>query len=130
MLAATSSNQFQEDLIRNKYHIFNQSSSKIKGYYPKELLGIIGVITKSKTNFEVEIGQIYSVRAFFAISEPIDNEVQFQSGYLDLKILLQESDIYLCEVRTDLPPTFILKTGSRIKIKKENILYKQDYNSV
>jgi len=93
-------------------------------------LGIIGVITKSKTNFEVEIGQIYSVRAFFAISEPIDNEVQFQSGYLDLKILLQESDIYLCEVRTDLPPTFILKKVSRIKIKKENILYKQDYNSV
>ena len=125
-----SSSPFQEDLIRTKYHIFSQSSLKIKGYYPKELLGLIGVITKLKTNFEVEIGQIYSVRAFFAVSEPIDNQVEFQSGYLDLKILLQESDIYLCEVRTDLPPMFILKKGSTIKIKKENILYKPDSNSV
>jgi len=72
------------DLIKQKYHIFNLDNVKIKGYYPRELLEIIDKFAHFEKKFIIEIGKIYSVRAFFAISEPIDHEVEYQSGYLDL----------------------------------------------
>ena len=31
--------------------------------------------------FDIAVGEIYAVRAFFAISKPINNEVGYQSGY-------------------------------------------------
>ena len=123
-------NLFQMDLIDNKYHIFNLDKAKLKSYYPEELLGIINQIANFKRNFKIEIGEIYSVRAFFPISEPINNEVEYQSGYLDLKLIMKENDLFVGEVVTTLPPIFVLKKGSKIKIRKENILYKPDYNSI
>ena len=118
--------QFQMDLIKQKYHIFNLDNVKIKGYYPKKLLKIIGKLEHFEKRFKIEIGKIYSVRAFFAISEPINNEVEYQSGYLDLKLIMHENQVYVGEVVTELPPMFALKKGSKIKIKKENILYQPD----
>lgn len=122
-----NANQFQMDLIRQKYHIFNLDNTKIEGYYPKELLEIIDKVAHFEKKFKIEIGKIYSVRAFFAISEPIDNEVQYQSGYLDLKLIMHENQVYVGEVITELPPMFVLKKGSKIKIKKENIVYQPNY---
>ena len=120
-------NQFQMDLIKQKYHILNLANAKIEGYYPRELLEIIGKLAHFEKKFKIDIGKIYSVRAFFAISEPIDNEVEYQSGYLDLKIIMHENQVYVGEVVTELPPMFALKKGSKIKIKKENILYQSNY---
>lgn len=120
-----NANQFQIDLIKQKYHIFDLNNTKIEGYYPGELLEIIEKVAHSKQNFKIKIGKIYSVRAFFAISEPIDNEVEYQSGYLDLELIMHENQEYVGEVVTELPPMFVLKKGSKIKIKKANILYEQ-----
>ncbi len=119
--------QFQTDLIKQKYHIFSLDNTKIEGYYPKELLEIIDKVMHVEKKFKIEIGKIYSVRAFFAISEPIDNEVEYQSGYLDLKLIMHENQVYVGEVVTELPPMFVLKKGSKIKIKKENIVYQPNY---
>ena len=120
-------NQFQMDLIKQKYHIFNLDNVKIKGYYPRELLEIIDKFAHFEKKFIIEIGKIYSVRAFFAISEPIDNEVEYQSGYLDLKMIMHENQVYVGEVVTDLPPLFVLKKGSKIKIKKGSVVYQPNY---
>jgi hypothetical protein len=126
-LKTINGNQFQMDLIKQKYHILNLDNAKIEGYYPKELLEIIDKLAHFGKKLEIELGKIYSVRAFFAISDPIDNEVAYQSGYLDLKIIMLENQVYVGEVVTELPPMFVLKKGSRIKIKKENIVYQPDY---
>jgi len=126
-LKTMNANQFQMDLIRQKYHIFNSENTKIEGYYPKELFEIIDKIAHFEKKFKIEIGKTYSVRAFFAISEPIDNEVEYQSGYLDLKLIMRENQVYIGEVITELPPMFVLKKGSKIKIKKENIVYQPNY---
>jgi len=126
-LKTMNANQFQMDLIKQKYHIFNLDNTKIEGYYPGELLEIIDKVARFKKKFKIELGEIYSVRAFFAISEPIDNEVEYQSGYLDLKLIMYENQVYVGEVITELPPMFVLKKGSKIKIKKENIVYQPNY---
>ncbi|MBP7283108.1 MAG: hypothetical protein KBA66_16105 [Leptospiraceae bacterium] len=117
-------NPFQKDLTLNKYHLFDLIKAKENGYYPKELLGIIEQIGSFKQKFPIKIGDVYGVRAFFAFSEPINGEVQFQSGYLDLKLLLEEKDTYIGEIQTILPPIFVLKKGSKIKFRKENIIAK------
>ena len=52
---------------------------------------------------------------------------QLQSGYLDLKLIMQDNELFIAEVVTELPPMFFLKKGSKIKIKKKNIIYKPDY---
>ncbi len=119
-------NQLQLDLLKHKYHIFNLDSAKIEGYYPSELLKIINKIFHSEKKLKIKIGTIYTVRAFFAIAEPIDNEVEYESGYLDLKLIMRDNDIFVGEVITVLPPMFVLKKGSKIKIKKENIIYQPD----
>lgn len=123
----SSINQFQTDLIRNKYHIFNLDNAKIREYYPSELLEIIDKTLIVEKKFKIEIGKTYSVRAFFAISEPIDHEVEYQSGFLDLKLIMKENQVYVGEVVTELPSIFVLKKGSKIKIKKENIVYQPNY---
>lgn len=122
-----NSNPFQMDLIKHKYHILNLDYAKTEGYYPKELLEIIDKFARSENKFIIEIGKTYSVRAFFAISKPINNEVQFESGYLDLEIIMHDNQVYVGKVVTQLPPIFVLKKGSKIKIRKENILYQPDY---
>lgn len=127
VLKNRNDNQFQMDLIKQKYHILNLDNAKTEGYYPRELLEIIDKLAYSEKKFEIEIGKIYSVRAFFAISEPVDNEVEYQSGYLDLRLIMHENKVYVGEVVTDLPPMFVLKKGSKIKIKKDNIVYQPDY---
>ena len=115
------------DLIKQKYHIFNLENAKIEGYYPSELLEIMDELGHFEKKLEIELGKIYSVRAFFAISDPIDNEVEYQSGYLDLKMIMHQNQVYVGEVVTELPPMFVLKKGSKIKIKKENIIYQPNY---
>ena len=119
--------QFQRDLIEKKYHIFNLDNAKIEGYYPRELLEIIDKISHFKKTTKIEIGKQYTVRAFFAISPPKDNEVEYESGYLDLRLILSDNQVYVGEVVTQLPPSFVLKKGSRIKIKKSSILYQTKY---
>jgi hypothetical protein len=117
------------DLIQNRYHLFNVEKSAVTGYYPKQLLAIIREMARFDRSFPIENGAIYTARAFFAISAPIDGEIEYQSGYLDLKLLLQENENYIGEVLTALPPQFVLKKGSKIKLQKSNILYKTDYSS-
>ena len=56
------------DLIKNKYHIFNPKNAKKKGYYPRELLQMIEELPNFEKESNVEVGKIYTVRAFFAIS--------------------------------------------------------------
>ena len=119
--------KFQNELIKHRYHIYDPEKLKKKDFYPKKLVQLIKRASTFNKHFKIDVGETYAVRAFFAISEPIDNEVQYQSGYLDLKILMQESDLLMAEVVTELPPMFFLKKGSKIKIKKKNILYKPDY---
>jgi hypothetical protein len=126
-LKTINGNQFQTDLIKQKYHILNLDNAKIEGYYPRELLEIIDKLAHFEKKVIIEIGKIYSVRAFFAISEPKDNEVEYQSGYLDLKMIMHENQVYVGEVVTELPPMFVLKKGSKIKVKKENIVYQPNY---
>ena len=126
-MKTVNSNKFQMDLIKQKYHIFNLENAKIEGYYPSELLEIMDELGHFEKKLEIELGKIYSVRAFFAISDPIDNEVAYQSGYLDLKMLMHKNQVYVGEVVTELPPMFVLKKGSKIKIKKENIIYQPNY---
>lgn len=121
---------FMADLIQNRYHLYNLDKAQIKGYYPKKLLEIIREIAGFNRKFKIEIGEIYSTRAFFALSAPIDGEVEYQSGYLDLKLTLQEKENYIGEVVTTLPPQFKLKKGSKIKVQKSNIIYKPDYASI
>jgi hypothetical protein len=125
-----ASNLFQADLIRNRYHFFSPNKAKLKDYYPKELLKLIKKLPTFNKKFKIEVGEIYSVRAFFAISEPKGNEVEYQSGYLDLKLIMKDNDFYIGEVVTALPPFFVLKKGSKTKFTKENILYKPDYKSL
>ena len=120
-------NQFQLDLLKHKYHIFNLDSAKVEGFYPSELLKIINEIFHFKKKLKIKIGTIYTVRAFFAIAEPIDNEVEYESGYLDLKLIMRDNDIFVGEVITELPSMFEIKKGSKIKIKKENIIYQPNY---
>ncbi len=119
--------QFQRDLIEKKYHIFNLDNAKIEGYYPGELLEIIDKIPRFKKTVKIEIGKQYTVRAFFAISPPEDNEVEYESGYLDLKLILSDNQVYVGEVVTKLPPHFVLKKGFRIKIKRSSILYQTNH---
>jgi len=118
-------NQFQADLIENRYHIFNLDYAKIDGYYPDELLAMIN--TSGIFEGKIKIGEQYSVRAFFSISEPFDDQVEFESGFLDLRLIMKEGKTYIAEVVTELPPRFVLKKGSKIKIEKKNILYKPKY---
>lgn len=87
-------NLFQADLIKNRYHIFDLIKAKTKNYYPKQLLELIPKLSSFNRNFEVVVGNIYTTRAFFAISEPIDNEVEYESGYLDLKIIMKENNVF------------------------------------
>ena len=119
---------FFEDLIKNKYHIYDSRNSETPEFYPEKLLEIIDDLSNYKTGFKIKLNDIYTVRAFFPISGPSENRVEFQSGYLDLKLIMKESEIYVGEVMTELPPLFVLKKGSKIKIKKSSILYKPDYN--
>jgi hypothetical protein len=121
------SESFMDTLIQNRYHLFDKEKASEKGYYPNQLLSIIQEIARFNSSFTIDIGEIYTVRAFFAISTPINEEVEYQSGYLDLKLLLQEKEYYIGEVETLLPPQFELKKGSRIKVKKANIIYKPEY---
>ena len=123
----TSKTQFQNDLIKHRYHIYDPEKVKKIDFYPKKLVQLIKSSSHFNKKFKIEIGETYAVRAFFAISEPIDNEVQYQSGYLDLKLLMQDNELFIAEVVTELPPMFFLKKGSKIKIKKKNIIYKPDY---
>ena len=124
------SNSFQIDLMRNRYHFFDLSKSKIKNYYPKQLLELMPKPSSFNRNFEIIVGKNYSIRAFFAISEPIGNEVEYQSGYLDLKLIMKEKDNFIGEVVTSLPPTFALRKGMKVKFIRDNILYKPDNNSI
>jgi hypothetical protein len=118
---------FQMDLIQNGYHFFNSNKAKLKEYYPEELLKLIQQISSSSRKFKIEVGEIYSVRAFFALSKQIDNKIAFESGFLDLKLIMKEQNSYIGQVVTTLPPIFVLKKGSKVKFKKENIIYKPDY---
>lgn len=120
---------FMADLIQNQYHLFDVEKSALPGYYPKQLLAIIREIAQFDRSFTIESGAFYTARAFFAISAPIDGEVEYQSGYLDVKLLLQENKNYIGEVCTALPPQFVLKKGSKIKLQRSNIIYKTDYSS-
>ena len=120
---------FFKDLIKNKYHIFNFDNMIVEGYYPNDLLGIIDKLSNFTKKIKIEIGSIYTVRAFFPISDPIENEVEFQSGYLDLKVIMKKDDIYIGEIVTELPPMFVLKKGTKLKIDKKCILYKPDYKT-
>jgi hypothetical protein len=124
-----TSDSLQMDLMQNKYHFFNQEKAKSTGYYPEELVKLIRQTTNLNRKFKIEVGEIYSVRAFFAISKPIGNEVGFESGYLDLKLIMKENDSYVGVVVTTLPPVFVLKKGSKVKLSKDNILYKPNYKS-
>jgi hypothetical protein len=124
------SDSFMADLIQNRYHLFDVEKAEVKGYYPKELLAIIREIAGFNRSFPIENGEVYAARAFFAISAPIGSEVEYQSGYLDLKLSIQEKDNYIGEVMTTLPPHFVLKKGAKIKLQKSNILYKPDYSSI
>ncbi len=126
-MGKTRKNRFQNDLIKHRYHIYDPEKAKTEDYYPNELVQLIKSLSNFNKNFEIEIGEIYAVRAFFPISEPIDSEVQYQSGNLDLKLVMQDNEIFIAEVVTELPPMFFLKKGSKIKIKKKNIIYKPDY---
>ena len=108
------------DLKKNKYHIFNPENAKKKGYYPSELLQMIEELSNFEKEFNIEVGEIYTVRAFFAISKPINNEVGYQSGFLDVKLIMNESENFIGEVITELPPMFVLKKGSKIKLKKRS----------
>lgn len=118
----------QSDLIKNKYHIFSFDNAKIDGFYEKDLLEIITKTTNLIKQIKIHIGEAYTVRAFFALCEPVDDIVNYQSGFLDVKIVLEENDTYLGEVLTVLPPVFVLQKGSRIKLHKSSILYKPDYS--
>ena len=122
-------NAFQLDLIQNRYHFFNLTNAKAN-YYPKQLIELIPKLTSFNQKFEINVGETYSIRAFFAISEPIDNEVEYQSGYLDLKLIMRESDNFIGEVVTSLPPGFALEKGMKVNFCRENILYKPDYSSI
>jgi len=115
------------NLIQNRYHLFDVEKASIKGYYPNQLLAIVRETAGFNRSFTIEIGEMYTARAFFAISAPIDGEVEYQSGYLDLKLLQQEKEYYIGEVITTLPLQFELRKGSRIKLQKANIIYKPDY---
>ncbi len=126
-LTKKKKNLFQVDLIKNKYHIFNPENAKEKGYYPRELLQMIEELPNFEKEFNIELGEIYTVRAFFAISKPINNEVGYQSGFLDVKLIMNESENFIGEVITELPPMFVLKKGSKIKLKKRDLLYKPNY---
>jgi len=84
--------------IKNKYHIFNPENAKRKGYYPRELLQMIEELPNFEKEFNIEVGEIYTVRAFFAISKPINNEVGYQSGFLDVKLIMNESENFIGEV--------------------------------
>jgi len=126
----SKSNLFQIDLIKNRYHIFDVNYAKVTGYYPEQLLEFVPKVESFNRDFKIEVGEMYSVRAFFALSAPVDGEVEYQSGYLDLKLMMQEKDVYIGEVVTQLPPMFALKKGSKIKISASNIFYKPDYSSI
>jgi hypothetical protein len=51
----------------------------------------------------------------------------YQSGFLDVKLIINESENFIGEVITELPPIFVLKKGSKIKLKKRDLLYKPNY---
>ncbi|MDX2510259.1 MAG: hypothetical protein QNK28_11995, partial [Desulfobacterales bacterium] len=52
---------------------------------------------------------------------------KYQSGFLDVKLIMNESENFIGEVITELPPMFVLKKGSKIKLKKRDLLYKPNY---
>ena len=40
---------------------------------------------------------------------------------------MNESENFIGKVITELPPMFVLKKGSKIKLKKRDLLYKSNY---
>ncbi|MFH0920807.1 MAG: hypothetical protein V1913_10640 [Fibrobacterota bacterium] len=123
-------NTFQNDLINQGYHIFDKSKVSVQGYYPKELQRLMKELKQKDQNIDPKIGEIYSTRAFFAISKPIDGECAYQSGYLDVRLLIHEGDNFMGEIQTELPEGFALKKGSRIRVRPENLIYKPDYSKI
>jgi hypothetical protein len=121
---------FQDDLIKQGYHIFDKTKVSLQGYYPKELLRLIKKAKQKSEDIDPIIGEQYSVRAFFALSKPIDGECPYQSGYLDVRLIMQEGDTFMGEIRTELPEGFALKKGGQLKIRIENLIYKPDYSKV
>ncbi|OGJ86553.1 MAG: hypothetical protein A2487_13440 [Candidatus Raymondbacteria bacterium RifOxyC12_full_50_8] len=118
---------FQEDLIKQGYHLFDKSKTSLIGFYPKELHLLITELKQKDQNIDPVLGEVYSARAFFAISKPIGGECSYQSGYLDVRLIMQEGDTFIGEIQTELPDGFALKKGGRIKIRTENLIYKPDY---
>ncbi len=119
---------FQEDLIKQGYHIFDKTNVLLPGYYPDKLKEVIKELKQKSENIYPNVGEVYSVRAFFALSEAINGECAYQSGYLDVRLLIWEGESFMGEIQTELPKGFALKKGARIKIRAENVIYKPDYS--
>jgi len=119
---------FQEDLIKQGYHFFDKSKVSLPGYYPNKLKEIITQVKQKTENIFPNVGEVYSVRAFFALSKEIGGECEYQSGFLDVRLIIWEGESFMGEIQTELPKGFTLKKGARIKIRAENIIYKPDYS--
>jgi len=89
---------------------------------------LIQELKQKNVDMNPVLGEVYSIRAFFALSKPIDGECPYQSGYLDVKLIVGSEDSFMGEIQTELPVGFALKKNSQIKIKLENLIYKPDYS--
>ncbi len=71
---------------------------------------------------QIIVGNTYTIRLFVKID---DIGLKVESGFVDVKIIMQLDDAYMGRIETQLPTQFPFKKGDNLKLRKEEILYEQ-----
>ncbi len=103
-----------EDEIESKgYHILDRNRAQKD--YPLDFsqFGHIDQIT---------VGNTYTIRLFVKID---DIGLKVESGFVDVKIIMNLGDDYMGRIETQLPTQFPFKKGDNLKLRKEEIIYEQ-----
>lgn len=71
---------------------------------------------------QIIVGNTYTIRLFVKTG---GIGLKVESGFVDVKIIMNLDDAYMGRIETQLPINFPFKKGDNLKLRKEEIIYEQ-----
>jgi hypothetical protein len=110
---------FYAEIRQEGYHIYNLENAETPNYYPDELQDYPGVSMR-----ELREGDIITIRVYFGVGS--GNEMQVDSGYVDLRVEHVDLDRVMAVIVSELPDEYALSLGDSIDVFEEEILCKNE----
>lgn len=110
---------FFAEIRKEGYHIYNLDNAETPNYYPDEPQDYPGVSMR-----DLQIGDIITIRVYFGVGT--GEEMQVDSGYVDLRVEEIDIDKILAAIVSELPEEYALSQGDSIEVFVEEILCKNE----